>query len=928
MVVIIISHKIAGIAIMALFLMCTMQGAIASNLSNGTVSSGKAMPLEIIYKKPKNYTELVSWYKALEKNYSNYLYVFDANTLYGIGNATGGYNLTYLRITNESTGFLKPEVFIMGPPHGDETAGTAGAYWFVNWSMRTAFDKAYYDPVWTERLRWYFDNREVYIEAVHNPYGLDNGPQRGDGNGWDLNRETDYDCCGSPAGGTWASANGKTVREFIDHHQIRIAADLHGGIRALISPWHSNHDSSTAIDPINGKSFTNAPPDFYYYEVLMHKTGDFVGAWGGDFNSSNVGPMAPVLGYKAQGAYPSWGYAADVKANPVEDPYVDDETFGNYNGSGIFFTTFEISTNKDVTEQSLGGDVTPGYGLEVRRFILDTIDMAQPYLNWMPTTAKDGSSVLPGSVAHFEWQVNGSMVVDNTYVQWSKDPDPSKNPLNKTKNNTQNAGKWFGGTGWDNPNNGKVSGTTYSEDVTVPEAAGDYYFAARAIVDQRYNETIDPATYGKNHTYLRMLKERLWGNWNETINGTDGKENMTGRTWWSSPVIKLTVLPRPHVNDTYPANRSTNISRSAHVFVNFSEEMDKSSSQLAFQISPYKSGSFTWSANNSSMEFTPYTMFSYLTNYSVTIGATAKSKIGLTMSSPYKFWFITQGVPPPPPDIYPPHITYIYPSNGSVNINISQMITISFNESMNHSAAESAITLTPSIPLTASWSGFTLQLTHTVKFTKSTNYTLVVDKKAKDLADNALDQVYTIFFRTEVAPPPPPPPITPLNVLGTIPNNGAKDVAITTNISIVFNKTVDKPTFKWSITPSFYASVLVLDRTVTIIPFSNLTYNTTYMLIIYKDTTSKDGGKMPSNYVLTFTTAKEQTGPPPPPPQEPVASMPMFWFAILIAIVVATLLLILIIGRKGKKEKEPVQAVDPQASTPTPPSPLPPPPPP
>jgi hypothetical protein len=199
-----------------------------------------------------------------------------------------------------------------------------------------------------------------------------------------------------------------------------------------------------------------------------------------------------------------------------------------------------------------------------------------------------------------------------------------------------------------------------------------------------------------------------------------------------------------------------------------------------------------------------------------------------------------------------------------VNINISQVIVITFNESMNHSAAESAITLTPSVPLTATWSGLSIQLTHTVKFTKSTNYTLVVDKKAKDLADNALDQVYTIFFRTEVAPPPPPPPITPLNVLGTTPNNGAKDVAITTNISIVFNKTVDKPTFKWSITPSFYASVLVLDRTVTIIPFSNLTYNTTYMLIIYKDTASKDGGKMPSNYVLTFTTAKEQTGPPRP----------------------------------------------------------------
>jgi hypothetical protein len=34
-----------------------------------------------------------------------------------------------------------------------------------------------------------------------------------------------------------------------------------------------------------------------------------------------------------------WGYAADVEQNPVEDPYVEDETFGNYPGAGVLWIT-------------------------------------------------------------------------------------------------------------------------------------------------------------------------------------------------------------------------------------------------------------------------------------------------------------------------------------------------------------------------------------------------------------------------------------------------------------------------------------------------------------------------------------------------------------------------------------------------------------
>jgi len=82
------------------------------------------------YFKPDNYAELVEWYQSLEANYSEFIEVFKANEMYGTGQATGGYDIYYVRITNESLGFDKPEVLFLGSPHGDEKVGTIGMYWF------------------------------------------------------------------------------------------------------------------------------------------------------------------------------------------------------------------------------------------------------------------------------------------------------------------------------------------------------------------------------------------------------------------------------------------------------------------------------------------------------------------------------------------------------------------------------------------------------------------------------------------------------------------------------------------------------------------------------------------------------------------------------------------------------------------------------
>ena len=502
------------------------------------------------YWKPDSYSQLVSWYQQLEENYSHSLELFKANELYGTGKVDDIYDLYYVRITNESRGLHKPETLFLGGPHGDETAGTIGLYWFTDWLMRYAYHPDFDTP---ERkwLQWLINNREIYIEVCHNPYGFDY-VQRWDNNGWDLNREADYHGPGPYTGGIWGSINGQTLVEFINHHVIRTGADFHGGVRMILYPWASNHDNVIGISHLSNVSYTHAPPDFYYYDVSSLRVGDYIGDYGGDLNPQNIGTIPDTVGYEVPGGIAPWAYGADVIKNPREDEYVNDEDFGNYPGAGILWTSPEMSIIKNPSELSMGNDYVPGYGPEVRRFILHQVDLAQPYLWWVGPE----NNTISGDVVSLKWEVNGCLVVDQTNIQWGTNPDVISNSEYSTPVHDEFQGRYQGGTGWDNASDGIKKGVIYQEEISL-EYPGDYYFVAKAQVDQVYKRTLAPQIYGLNHSYLRLVKERVDETYHEKINGTDGVEYMEGQVWWYSPVMHIRVgtIVHPRPGYLYVFNR-------------------------------------------------------------------------------------------------------------------------------------------------------------------------------------------------------------------------------------------------------------------------------------------------------------------------------------------------------------------------------------
>jgi len=334
-----------------------------------------------------------------------------------------------------------------------------------------------------------------------------------------------------------------------------VGCDWHGGARMLLYPWADTHSNVQGTSPISGTTYDNCPPDFYFYDAGSLRLGDFMGDYGGDLNPGNSGTIHDIIWYSVKGGSIPWAYAADVITNPVEDPYVEDEIFGNYPGAGMLWITPEMSTTKNPAESTFGNDTVHRYGAEVRRFILHQADLAEPYVRWQPGTIENDAILFPEDLLNFSWQVNGSMVVDHTYIQYSTDPDPINNPEYVTTDYDQYAGEYLGGTGWDNALNGQTNGVTYSESFNI-ETPGEYYFVAKAQVDQVYANVLRPDIYGDT-PYLRMIKQRTDDSYYESLQGVDGLEEVIGQTWWYSPIIHVTVIPETGSPDKPTINGPT-----------------------------------------------------------------------------------------------------------------------------------------------------------------------------------------------------------------------------------------------------------------------------------------------------------------------------------------------------------------------------------
>lgn len=198
------------------------------------------------------------------------------------------------------------------------------------------------------------------------------------------------------------------------------------------------------------------------------------------------------------------------------------------------------------------------------------------------------------------------------------------------------------------------------------------------------------------------------------------------------------------------------------------------------------------------------------------------------------------------------------PLDGTVNVLADQIISVTFNKTMNQSTINAnSFTVSDGTPIAGSMTfedtatGTTVFFTPASNLNANTTYTGKVFTTVKDTDGNALQVDYVWSFSTgsQLAPV----------VISTDPANAAVNVDLNKVIVATFNQVMDPVTLTSSFTVNDGTSNITGEFTfdgasVFFTPLEELTSNTTYTATFTTDAANAEGLTLASNYVWTFST--------------------------------------------------------------------------
>jgi len=214
----------------------------------------------------------------------------------------------------------------------------------------------------------------------------------------------------------------------------------------------------------------------------------------------------------------------------------------------------------------------------------------------------------------------------------------------------------------------------------------------------------------------------------------------------------------PQVTNTYPSNNQANVPINTQILITFNMAMNHSATESAITTYPSFAWTSQWSGDSRTVTLTPTANLDGFTTYFINITTDAKGQNGVNMQQMYSFYFHT-GMSA---DTRKPSVMLSIPTNGTKNVSITQPVVILFSESMNPSATESAILISPTTSiLRIDWFSDYTSMYIYFAFRQDVVYTVTITTDAMDTAGNNLDHEFAFSFTTEVPPSPPPPSPSP-----------------------------------------------------------------------------------------------------------------------------------------------------------------------
>jgi hypothetical protein len=285
------------------------------------------------------------------------------------------------------------------------------------------------------------------------------------------------------------------------------------------------------------------------------------------------------------------------------------------------------------------------------------------------------------------------------------------------------------------------------------------------------------------------------------------------------------------------------------VEVVFSETVDRASAQGAFSITPTVPGAFSWTG--ATMTFTPAERLPLQTDFVVRVASGVRDPGGNVMTTPSELAFITVGHPT---------VVGSQPQPNAADVPLTDPIVLQFSTLMDTASVEEALSVTPQMELSATWSGERLTLTPAEPLAEGERYTIRLAATARDSAGTPLAGPYTLSFAAVRSG---------LSAEIRFPANDVEGISPATPIALVFDRALDPGSVQADdlvIEPGVPGSLAVVaapgaagmrepgPRMLRFVPSGPLAPNTTYRVTLDPGLTAVDGSGLASPISWRFTT--------------------------------------------------------------------------
>ena len=331
----------------------------------------------------------------------------------------------------------------------------------------------------------------------------------------------------------------------------------------------------------------------------------------------------------------------------------------------------------------------------------------------------------------------------------------------------------------------------------------------------------------------------------------------------------LSDFTPPLVAAVSPLNGASSVGTNTEIAIEFSEAMDISTltreNLEVYEGSEKLSVTISYAGNIVLLK--PSRTLVAGTSYTLNVKRTVQDSAGNPMSSDFTSNFTTGGGV----DSTPPKVSAIFPSDGSVDIPITQKgVILIFSETLDPvSITKNSIQVQNSLSETIS--GSFVRIANTVVFYSSSNYeanvtyTIKVNKELKDLAGNSLEQESTFTFRTvsyQTSSSVPQPTFTTSSISSNL-TNGQTGINPSSSISLNFPEAIDPAsvngnsiTLVDSLGNAIAGTFVFTNNNLSVVfdPSVDLSPNTTYTLSALEGIKTLSGNRLSSTFTLSFTT--------------------------------------------------------------------------